>query len=101
MKRVFLLTMFLVVAFVFVGVNKADAGYVSGYYRSNGTYVSPYYRSNPNGLNYDNYSYRSNQPLYNNSYGRYNTYKWNTPSYYTQSDYYSGYNSYRSNHYGW
>jgi hypothetical protein len=75
----------------------SNAAYVRGYYRSNGTYVQPYYRSNPNGLKYDNYSYKPSQPLYNDSYGRYNTYKWNTPSYKTQPDYYSGLNSYRSN----
>jgi len=82
-----------------VALPVAHAGYVSGYYRSNGTYVRPHYRSNPNGLRYDNYSYRSYQPLYNSSYGKYSTYRWNTPSYYWQSNYYSGLNSYRFNNY--
>lgn len=93
--------LFLIVLFsmTLVGINSASAGYVNGYYRSDGTYVRGYYRSNPNGLNYDNYSYKPSQSLYNNSYKKYNTYKWNTPSYRTQSDYYTGYNSYLNNHY--
>jgi len=92
--------------FILVGVSLffstrvVNAGWVNGYYRSNGTYVQGYYRSNPNGLRYDNYSYKPSQPLYNPSYGSYNTYKWNTPSWNTQSDYYTGLNSYRSSNYG-
>ncbi len=99
MKRVLASTIALLLFLSFT-IGIVNAGYVSGYYRRNGTYVRPYYRSNPNGLRYDNYSYRSGQSLYNNSYGRYNTYKWNTPSWSTQSDYYSGLNSYRSR-WGW
>lgn len=43
--------------------------YVNGYYRKDGTYVDGYYRTNPNGVEYDNYSYRGNygsyaQPIY-------------------------------------
>lgn len=98
MKKIIVLILFLG-SFLLFPPNKANASYVNGYYKSNGTYVQPYYRSNPNGLNYDNYSYNSYQPLYNNSYGKYNTYKWNTPSYITQPDYNYGLNSYNSNHY--
>lgn len=102
MKKLFLIFALALMIFA-LNAQIALAGYVRGYYRSNGTYVQPYYRSNPNGLRYDNYSYKSYQPLFNNSYGRYNTYKWNTPSWSWQSDYYTGlnyynsYNSYRSN----
>lgn len=49
--------------------SSADArSYVSGYTRSNGTYVNSYYRSSPNAYKFDNYSYKSYQPVYNNSY---------------------------------
>ena len=93
---------FLVAILLFSVAEVASAAWVNGYYRSDGTYVRGHYRSNPNGLNYDNYSYKPSQPRYNDSYGKYNTYKWNTPSYNTQRDYYTGYNSYRSRHdYNW
>ena len=89
---------FIILSLLFFGSSATvNAGYVSGYYKSNGTYVQSYYRSNPNGLNYDNYSYKSYEPSYNQSYGKYDTYKWNTPSWSTQNDYYTGLNSYRSN----
>lgn len=94
MKKLFLLI--LAIAFLLAPLAPAKAAYVRGYTRSNGTYVQPYYRSNPNGLLYDNYSYRPSQPLYNNSYYKYDTYKWTTPSWNTQSDYYTGLNSYKS-----
>lgn len=68
---------------------------VRGYYRSNGSYVQPYIRSNPNGLRYDNYGYRPNQGLYNSTYGT-RGYRWNTPSWNTDSNYYRGLNSYRN-----
>jgi hypothetical protein len=69
---------------------------VNGYFRSNGTYVSPYYRSNPNAFRWDNYSYRSFQPLYNRSYTsptRNYSSNWYTP------DYSYTWNSNRSNSY--
>ena len=31
---------------------------VNGYYRSNGTYVQPHYRTSPDGIKYNNLSYR-------------------------------------------
>ena len=76
------------------------ASYVRGYTRSNGTYVQPYYRSNPNALRYDNYGYNGGS-LYNPSYTSTRNYSssWYTPSYLTQPDYFTGLNSYRSNHY--
>lgn len=83
----------------------ADA-YVSvrGYYRSNGTYVSPYVRSNPNALKYDNYGYTSGS-LFNRSYyaptKSYSS-SWYTPSYLTDTSYYSGLSLYRSkSSYSW
>lgn len=36
--------------------SSALAGYVRGYYRSNGTYVNGYYRSSPDSSIYNNYS---------------------------------------------
>jgi len=46
---------------LFLGiVNVVEAGYVSGYYRSNGTYVSGYYRTEADGNPYNNYSYPGN-----------------------------------------
>ncbi len=74
----------------------ADA-YVSvkGYTRKNGTYVAPYVRSNPNGLKYDNYSYKPSQGLYNPSYGTKGT-TWDTPTYITDPDYYIGKSLYDS-----
>lgn len=38
----------------------AEAGYVNGYYRSNGTYVKGYYRTEADGNPYNNYSYPGN-----------------------------------------
>lgn len=86
-----------------------EAGYVSGYYRSNGTYVSGYYRSEPNGLKYDNYSWSSGDDLYNDSYYDYGrSSAWYTPSYTWDSDYYTGYysnssynNPYAESYYGY
>jgi len=97
-KLLVLLFAFLSLTFLAGSLGQVQAGYVSGYFKSNGTYVQPYYRSNNNGLLYDNYSYKSYQPLYNSSYYKYNTYKWTTPSYVTQPNYYYGLNSYNSYH---
>jgi len=80
----------------FICSSTVEAVWIRGYYRRDGTYVSPHYRSNPNGLRYDNYSWRWDQPLYNQSYGRYNTYRWNTPSWEWQDDYWTGLNYHRS-----
>jgi len=40
-----------------VMISSAEAGWVSGHFRSNGTYVAPYLRSVPDGNPYNNYSY--------------------------------------------
>lgn len=99
MKKILTLLLFLtffVSSLVFT--ESVEAGYVNGYYRSNGTYVQPYYRSRPNAYTYDNYSYRS--PSYSNGYGYNNSYSnksysssWYSPSWY-DSDYSYGYSSY-------
>ena len=39
------LTKFVLAAAMLITTLTAQAGWVSGYYRSNGTYVAPYYRS--------------------------------------------------------
>jgi len=40
-----ILTKFALAAVMLITTLTAQAGWVSGYYRSNGTYVAPYYRS--------------------------------------------------------
>jgi hypothetical protein len=82
----------------FFAPSQAEAGYVNGYYRSNGTYVEGYYRSDANGLKYDNYSWSSGDDYYNDSYydSSYSS-DWNTPSWQTQDDYWTGLDSYSSN----
>jgi hypothetical protein len=77
--------MFLAISLMFLLCSSAFAGYVSGYYRSNGTYVNGYQRSEPNYTVRDNYSYKGNYNPYTGSTGR-NYYRSN-PS----SDYYRGY----------
>lgn len=74
--------------FVFLSVLSPALAYttVKGYYRSNGTYVNSYVRSKSNALRYDNYSYKSYQPAYNNSY-----YKTTTSNYYKTPSYYKTY----------
>lgn len=70
---------------------------VDGYFKSNGTYVEPYVRSEPNGLKYDNYGYKPSQGLYNDSYGTRDL-DWDTPTWNTDPDYYTGKSIYDSNH---
>lgn len=73
MKKITLLFAGLLLAIgAFVPANDANAGWVSGYYRSNGTYVSGYYRSSPS-RSYTSYSYPSysySYPSYSYSYSR-------------------------------
>ncbi len=87
-------------SFVFL-LSSTSFGYVSvdGYFRSNGTYVEPYVRSNPNGLKYDNYSYRGGDDLYNPSYysSSYSS-DWDTPTWATDPSYFEGQNIYDSLH---
>ena len=94
MKRLFFILLF-VIGFG-VSMSTAEAGYVNGYYKSNGTYVNGYYRSDANGLLYDNYSYDGGS-LYNSSYydSSYSS-DWRTPAWQTQDDYWTGYDYYNS-----
>lgn len=90
-------------------VSTVEAGWVNGYWRSDGTYVPGYWRSDPNGLKYDNYSFDGDwSDAYNDSY--FNSDKnyssdWYTPSWITQDDYWTGKyfydqrNSYKDYHY--
>jgi len=61
MKRL-LLSILLILAAVFP--TGAFAGYVNGYYKSNGTYVNGYYRSEADGNPYNNYSFPGNTNPY-------------------------------------
>lgn len=73
-----------------IGVSSVQAGYVSGYYRSNGTYVQPHYRSNPDRSVYNNWSYQGNVNPYTGSVGT-RTYDSYRPSYRSYNSYYRGY----------
>ncbi len=96
-----LLKCLLLAVFLFSVAGMANAGWVNGYYRSNGTYVDGYYRSDSNGLKYDNYSWSWGDDLYNDSYYDYSRPSyWREPSwewqddYWTGLDYYDDYNAY-------
>ena len=94
-KRIFIFAAALFFLFAST-INTADAYVrVHGYYRKDGTYVRPYVRSNPNGLKYDNYSWKPGQGLYNDSYGTRGSY-WDTPTYITDPNYYTGKSLYNS-----
>lgn len=66
-KRSIILGVALIVLISFVTVSLVEAGWVRGYYRSDGTYVRPHYRTNPDGNPYNNYSFPGN---YNPNTGR-------------------------------
>jgi hypothetical protein len=55
-----LVSVFLIVVILVAFSTCALAGWVNGYYRSNGTYVKGHYRSDPNGTVKDNWSYKGN-----------------------------------------
>ncbi len=77
-------------------VSSAFAGYVRGYYRSDGTYVRGYYRTDPNYTVRDNYSYKGNYNPHTGNYGT-NYYRNNkTSEYYTPYYTPKKYNSYSS-----
>jgi hypothetical protein len=97
MKKVSLAALAFVLGSFLVMAGSSRAGWVDGYYRSNGTYVPGHYRSDANGLGYDNYSYKSGDSLYNNSYNdSYRSNNWRRPAWETQNDYWTGYHSYHS-----
>ncbi len=77
----------LMLAVLFLTSTLAFAGYVKGYYRSNGTYVQGHYRSDPNSTVRDNYSYKGSTNPYTGKTGT-NKYK-NSPS----SEYYDPFDS--------
>ncbi len=98
MKKILVSILMFVLAFS-VSILQTEAYVnVKGYYKKNGTYVAPHVRSNPNGLKYDNYSYKPSQGLYNDSYGTRGA-NWDTPTYVTDPNYYAGKNIYESNNY--
>ena len=89
-----------VVGFMFVNPPLVSAGWVDGYYKSNGTYVNGYWKSNPNGLKYDNYSFDGNwSDAYNDTYfsstKNYSA-DWYKPTWVTQENYYVGKSYYDS-----
>lgn len=47
----------IIALLVTIGLASADV-FVNGYFRSNGTYVESHYRTNPDGIKWNNYSYR-------------------------------------------
>lgn len=98
MKKFVVAALFL---FTIFGMTSSADAYVNvkGYYRKNGTYVAPHVRSEPNGVKYDNYGYTPSQGLYNSTYGTRGT-SWDTPTYVTDPDYYTGQNIYNAEHSG-
>ncbi len=96
MKNIIRLIILTVFVFIISLPLTSDA-YVSvrGYYKKNGTYVAPHVRSDPNGLKYDNYSYKPSQGLYNTTYGTRGS-TWNTPTYVTDPYYYVGQSIYKT-----
>jgi hypothetical protein len=62
------LTKLLLAVALLISAGTAQAGTVSGYFRSNGTYVAPYYRSDSGSLGgssgYCNYVYRNPYAAY-------------------------------------
>jgi hypothetical protein len=69
------LTKLVLAAVMFATTFAAQAGWVSGYYRSSGTYVAPYYRSDYGSLvgysGYSGYSASSRNYVYRNPYAAY------------------------------
>ena len=66
------LTKFVLTAAILATTFAAQAGWVSGYYRSSGTYVAPYYRSDYGSLGgYSGYSGSSHDYVYRNPYAAY------------------------------
>ena len=63
------LTRFALAAMMLITTLTAQAGWVSGYYRSNGTYVAPYYRSDYGSVGRSS-SYSSGY-VYRNPYAAY------------------------------
>lgn len=96
-KKIFLSVLVVLVVGQIFFISNVNA-YVSvrGHTKSNGTYVAPHVRSNPNGLKYDNYSWTPSQGLYNKTYGTRGA-TWDTPTYITDPEYYTGKILYENN----
>ena len=63
---------FALAAVILCSTFAAQAGWVSGYYRSNGTYVAPHYRSDSGSSGvYSGYSSASRDYVYRNPYAAY------------------------------
>lgn len=90
----------VILAAVSAPVASADE-WVNGYFRGDGTYVQGYYRSSPDGIPYNNYSYRGNVNPYTGSIGT-KSYDPSYPSYRSYGSYggygssYGSYSSYPS-----
>lgn len=73
MKLVF--TFLTLIGLLFLPVSTVHAGWVNGYFRSNGTYVNGYYRTDPDLYKWNNYSFDNdwsdsyNDRSYYRSYG--------------------------------
>ncbi|MGO9017397.1 MAG: hypothetical protein ACLQVJ_03505 [Syntrophobacteraceae bacterium] len=89
MKKVlFMITVLFLWSAMTLLSGNALAGWVEGYYRSNGTYVAPYYRSNPNSSVTDNYGFKGNINPYTGREGH-NYYRSNpTSPYYDGTPHY-------------
>jgi hypothetical protein len=60
MTRKRLLLPIVLIAFLFVSFHTVKAGWVRGYFRSDGTWVNGYYRTEPNYYKWDNLSWDGN-----------------------------------------
>jgi len=99
-SKIILVNLVIVFGAMFMNSPFVSAGWVEGYFKSNGTYVNGYWKSNPNGLKYDNYSFDGNwSDAFNDSYysptKKYSS-NWYTPAWVTQDDYFVGKNFYDS-----
>lgn len=94
MKKKLFILFAAFLAFLFLLPGTATAGWVEGYWKSDGAYVAGYWRSDPNGLKYDNYSFDGDwSDAYNDSYyssDRDYSADWYQPAWETQDDYWIG-----------
>ncbi|MDD2753659.1 MAG: hypothetical protein PHT44_03565 [Candidatus Portnoybacteria bacterium] len=80
MKKIFLVSMAIFIAFGFLAGSASAAVRVRGYIKpSTGRYVAPSYRSSPNKSIWDNYSTKGNYNPYTGKKGSvspYKSFKW-------------------------
>lgn len=98
----------LILPLSLIFVSKVHAGWVSGYFRSDGSYVGGYYRTEPNYYKWDNYSFDNDwSDIYNdNSWYRgygYDPEPWDDDyvSSYSQNYYYDNSYDYDDYDYSW